>query len=560
MRVRSLWFVAAVALVGVACRGKEAPAPAASTTLPEVAAPAALVAELSLGNPKETWSRLLRAGGDLAQALPSSLPVLLATSLSLPPAAAGTLDESVPFVGVVLSQPGSSEPDVVLGVHVTSGPELVASLTLGDGAKFRRVELATRVVRLVSAPGAPELDGALGVSGNYLLLASRVDALRDAGRYVAESVAKRARTEPGFSFSTSQGVVAGALSRRLRDLWQSQRGALAARARAEQQAKGRPADFAEPEALLSGADSVMDSWLSVLESSRALSFNLTPEADRFRAELLLTPGTEGAAALLSQELALGPIAPLLALPQQTTAALLLRGDADPRPGEPSALAASLTKLFGARLNADQAKKLSSALASFGQAHQGASVVALVPTPAPSLLLTFETRDADAFSRSLAEVISLLELPPVSGWLAGVWGKPHLVLTPKTADGVSRARLRFQRAATARSLPAGLVVLWQVKDGVGQVLISADEATGFSALAALPRLDQAPWFAKGLLGPTDRTAAALLADARLLAPGGADDAPLLAVFGKKGEQIAITLDVSTVALPALARVFALNRSP
>lgn len=564
MRLRSirlLGLAAAVALTSAACRGKEAPAPAASASLPEVTAPAALVAELSVGNPKETWSRLLRAGGDLAQALPSSLPVLLATSLSLPPAAAGTLDESVPFVGAVLSQAGSSEPDLVLGVHVTSGPELVASLTLGDGAKFRRVELAPRVVRLVSAPGAPELDGALGVSGNYLLLASRADALRDAGRFVAEGVAKRARSEPGLTLSTSQSVVGGALARRLRDLWQSQRGALAARARAEQQAKGRPADFAEPEVLLSGADSVVDSWLSVLEGSRAFSFNLTPEAERFRAELTLTPAADGAAAQLSKELAVGPIAPLLGLPQQTTAALLLRGDAAAQPGEPSALAGSLSKLFGARLSADQTKKLNDALGHFSQAHHGASVVALVPTPAPSLLLTFETHDAEAFSQSLAEVLALLELPPVSSWLAGVWGKPHLALSPKPVDGVFRAKLRFQRAVAARSpLPPGLVVSWQAKDGVGQVLISADEATGFSALAAAPRLDQAPWFAAGKLAAAEQTAAALVADARLLVPTGADDAPLLASFGKKGEQIVVTLDVSTTALPAVARVFALNRSP
>ncbi|HVY27744.1 MAG TPA: hypothetical protein VHB79_14415 [Polyangiaceae bacterium] len=559
MRVSPLWFAAALALA-VACRGKEAPAPVATASLPEVSAPAGLVAELSLGNPKETWSRLLRAGGSFAQALPSSLPVLLATSLSLPPAAAGTLDESVPFVGAVLSQAGSSEPDLVLGVHVTSGPELVASLTLGDAAKFRRVELAPRVVRLVSAPGAPELDGALGVSGNYLLVASRVDALRDAGRFVAESVPKRARSEPGFTLSTSQGVVGGALSRRLRDLWQSRRAALAERARAERQAKGRPADFADPEALLAGADGVVDSWLAVLDSSKALSLNLSPEVDRFRAELALTPGAAGAAALLSKDLAVGSIAPLLALPQKTSAALLLRGDAAGHPGEPSTLADSLTKLFGARLNPEQATKMTNALGNFGQAHHGASVVALVPLPAPSMLLTFETRDAEAFSRSLGDVISLVQLPPVSGWLAGVWGKPQLVLAAKPTQGVYRARVRFQRGAAARSaLPPALSLSWQAKDGVGQLLISADEATGFAALTELPRLEQASWFGSAELGQGEHTAAALVADARLLA-AGTDDAPLLASFGKKGEQIVVTLDVATAALPALARVFALDRSP
>jgi hypothetical protein len=47
---------------------------------------------------------------------------------------------------------------------------------------------------------------------------------------------------------------------------------------------------------------------------------------------------------------------------------------------------------------------------------------------------------------------------------------------------------------------------------------------------------------------------------LLAPGGPDEAPVLLSFGKKAERIALTLDVSASALPAVARLFALDRSP
>jgi hypothetical protein len=561
VRAFAFFVAAALALTVAGCRGKDAPAPAASMSLPEPPAPASLVAELSVGNPKQTWLGLRQLGGDLAQALPSSLPVLLATSLSLPSAAAGNLDEGVPMVGAVLSRPDSSEPDVVLGMHVISGAELVASLTLGDAAKFRRVELGPRLQRLVSAPGAPELDGALGVSGNYLLLASRPEALRDAGRFVAESVSKRARTEPGLSLSTQQGVLGGVLARRLRELWQAQRGALGARAQAERQARGRPADFAEPEALLAGADGTIESWLGVLESSRALSLNVTPEPARLRVELALTPGESGAAAQLSKELVVGPMTPLLALPRQTNAALLWRSEAAPAATEPRAVADSLGKLFGARLTEAQTKKLSDAWSSFSRARHGASVVALVPTRAPSLLLTFELKDAEAFSKACPELLALLELPPVSGWLSGVWGKPSIKLLPKAADGAELARLRFQRAAGARpALPPSLSVRWLARDGVGRVLISADEATGFAELANLQSLGQAGFFSQPRLGLGDQTAFALLADLRLLVPVGSDDAPFLVTFGKQAERTTLALDLSPAALPALARAFALDRSP
>lgn len=561
MRALPFFVAAALALTFAGCRGKDTPAPAASASLPEPPAPASLVAELSVGNPKQTWLSLRQLGGDLAQALPSSLPVLLATSLSLPPAAAGNLDEGVPLVGALLSRPDSAEPDLVLGMHVVSGGELVASLTLGDAAKFRRVELGPRVQRLVSAPGAPDLDGALGVSGNYLLLASRPEALRDAGRFVAESVSKRARTEPGLSLSTSQGKLGGVLARRLRELWQARRGELGARAQAERQARGRPADFAEPEALLAGADGTIESWLGVLESSRALSLNVSPEPTRLRVELTLAPGESGVAAQLSKDLVVGPTTPLLALPRQTNAALLWRSDEASAATEPSALADSLGKLFGARLTEAQGKKTSDALSRFSKAHHGASVLALLPTRSPSLLLTFELKDTEAFLQACPDLLALLELPPVSGWLAGVWGKPSIKLLPQGADGAESARLRFQRVPGARpALPATLSVRWLARDGVGRVLISADEATGFADLANLPSLGQAGFFSQPQLGLGDQTAFALLADLRLLVPVGSDDAPFLLTFGKQAERMSLALDLSPAALPALVRGFALDRSP
>ena len=62
------------------------------------------------------------------------------------------------------------------------------------------------------------------------------------------------------------------------------------------------------------------------------------------------------------------------------------------------------------------------------------------------------------------------------------------------------------------------------------------------------------------GLADHTALSVFADARLLAPGGPDEAPILLSVGKRDERIAMTLEVSSAALPAFARLFALDRSP
>ncbi len=550
---------AALFLALAACRSKEAPAPAASVTLAEVPAPAALVAELSVGNPKETWQRARSLGGTFAEALPSSFPVLLATSLSLPPAAAGSLDESVPIVGAILSRKDAPEPDIVVGIHVLSGVELVASLTLGDGAKFRRLEVAPRVVRLLPAPGAPEFNGALGVSGNYLLIATGPEALRDAGRFVTEGVVKRARTEPGLTLHATEKVLTGALSRRLRETWSARRAALSARDRAERDAKGRPPDFADPQVLLAGADNTIESWLGVLESSRALSLSLTPEADRLRAELSLTPSADGAAALLSRELVVGSLAPLLQLPAGTRAALLIRGDA--QVSEKAGAGESIAQLFGERLSAEQTKRLVKAFDEFSKSRHGATVVGFVPLPAPALVITCELSEVSTFPEALANVLSLLELPPVAGLVTGTLGKPSLELLT-SAKGPRRARLRFHSAGHGASVPfpKSLSVSWEARDGVGYIVISPDEALGLAPFAEPSRLAASAWLAKSQPEQAARTALGVFADARLLAPRGPDEAPILLSFGKRADQVVVALDVAAMALPAVARVFALDRSP
>jgi len=557
LRARFLLLFALPLALG-ACRSKATPAPAASATLAEAPAPASLVAELSIGNPKQTWQAARLLGGNLAQALPSSLAVLLATSLSLPPSAAGSLDESVPIVGVLLSRKDAPEPDAVIGMHVLSGSELVASLTLGNDAKFRRTELGPRVVRLLPAPGAPDFNGALGVSGNYLLLATGVDALRDAARFVAEGVSKRARTEPGVTLRATESVLTGSLSRRLREGWQARRAALSARDRAEREAKGRVPDFADPEVLLSGIDSTIEAWLGVLESSRGLELSLTPQPDRVRAELSLTPGADGGAALLSRELVVGPIAPLLQLPAGVSAGVLLRGDA--APGEARAgLGDSAAKLFGERLNPEQAKRLVAAFDALAKARHGATVIGFVQAPAPTLLLSCELADGAAFPEAVAGVLSLLELGPVSNWLGGTVGKPTLELS-KSTQGVRHARVRFLRAprGSGMPLPKSLSVSFEARDGIGYIAVSPDDAVGLSPFSSPSRLASLGWLGQNLA--SNQTALGVFADARLLTPGGPDGAPILLSFGKKDDHIAVALDISTAALSALARVFALDRSP
>jgi hypothetical protein len=298
--------------------------------------------------------------------------------------------------------------------------------------------------------------------------------------------------------------------------------------------------------------------LSVLESSRELSLGLSPDADRLRAELLLAPNADGAAALLLRELVVGSSTPLLDLPVGARAGLLLRGDAK---AAPSSLGASVGKLLGDRLSGPQAARLGKAFDDFAKSHRGATVLGFVPAPAPTLVVRCELSGDGAFSDAFADVLSLIELPPVSSWLSRTVGKPSLELKRATT-GAGRARIRFRRATTAASLPLppSLNVSFEARDGVGSIFVSADELVDTGVLSEQPRLGSLSWFAGSQQGMSDTTALGLFADARLLAPGGPDDAPILLSFGKKADHVALGLEVSAPALAAIARRFALDRSP
>jgi hypothetical protein len=548
------------ALLGCRSKGGADAAPSASAAVAEVPAPQGLLAELTLGNPKDTWQRLRLLLGEAAQALPSSLPVLLTTSLSLPPAAAGNLDEGLPMVGVLLSRSDSSEPDAVLGMHVVSGAELVASLTLGDAAKFRRVEVAPHLVRLLPAPGLPELNGVLGVSGNYLLVATRVEALAAAGRFVAEALPRRASNDVGLRVQASQQVLSGSISRVLRQAWQAQRAALEARDRAEREAKGRAPDFADPAVLLGGMDSTVESWLGVLEGSRELLFEVVPEGDRLRVELSLTPAATGPAAQLAGELLTGSIAPLLALPASTRAALLFRGSdagAEAEPGQGAA------QLFGERLDPKQAARLSEALGALWRARRGAIVIGLVAAPSPALSFDCEVNDPVAFTSAIGETVGLVQLPVVSKWLTGTLGQPTLTLGKPNA-GVSTARLQLHssKRPPGLPLPTDLRLAWAASDGVGRLVASSDAKLVPASLAEGPRLGATSWLARSEATLAASVATALYVDVGQLVggPGGASsgvDAHLLLSFGKRGERVAVRLEAAPGALGslrALAAVF------
>jgi hypothetical protein len=309
--------------------------------------------------------------------------------------------------------------------------------------------------------------------------------------------------------------------------------------------------------LLGGVDNIIESWLAVLETSRDLSVDVVPQDDRLVIELTLQPGAEGAARLLHTELVTGPLEPLLTLPDSTGAALLLRGEESPRAEGAQNMGASLSRLFGERLAPEQTTKLVSAFEALDASRRGATVIGLVNEPVPALVMTFELAQSDAFPGALAAVLRLLELPPISSWLASTVGKPVLEL-PAASGGPRRARVRFQRSAARvpATLPAELHLVWEARDGVGYLVVSPDAKLGLAPIGAPSRLTSSTWLTQSQQRLGQR-ALGLFVDLRLVRPDATEPAPLLLTFGKQADRIAVSLDAAPAALHAAAGLFALE---
>lgn len=558
--MRLLWVVAFVCALG--CREKSAP-PAPAEQVPPPSAPDGLVAEVVLAAPGQSWERLRALGGERAAQLPRSLPVLIATGLELPPEAAANLNQELPALGVVLSSP-EGRLEGALGVHVTSGAELVAALTLGSAPKYRKRALAQRVTLLEPVSRIGSTRAVLGVSGNHLLIGARPETLQAAGRFIAEAMPKSlaARSpEPGLRLISREPALAETLAAGLRRAWQRQRAQLSARAEAERRARRREPDFGDPEVLLDGADALVESYLGVLESSQELVVSVTTEADRLRVECQLTPKPQGLASVLERELVTGSEELLFALPASTRAALLMHEERRAPGSTASGSGASVARVFGDRMSAPDAERLVKSLDTLAGTRHGASVYALIPEPTPLLFVNSELAQPQQFEAAVYDVLLLAELPAVRQWLTNFWGRPGLGPRHQQA-GASRAELRFRGAApsvSAPSLPPELSLTWRARGSVGQ-FVAAGRPVELPALENAAKLGELPWLAPARPRLQGESALVLYVDLRLLGAPTAEPAPALLAFGKAAARIRMTLEASPAALFPLLRWFGPEGAP
>lgn len=561
-----------VALAAMSCAHDEnavdGGAPSAVTLAP-LPAPAGLLAEMTLSAPDATWQKARALVGGPAVFLPQSSGALAATLLGLPITIAPEIDGAVPIVGAVVDAPGEPRPRAAIGIHVKAGDRFVQQLTAGQSARYSsRVDPATQVTLLDSKGGKAAL--AMGVLGNYLLLAEKEADLIEVGPFVARTVSTRTAPKDELALDVPGDALGGPLRAKLEKMWAALKPA---------------ADASGPTSLIGpliSVSSVVDTLLPLLGDLQRgrVSLNLEPGFVRARVSLDAKPGL-GPAMKTIAGMAGGDLRPALELPAGTMVAMVLRETAASRKASAPARAEALAKVLGKSASAADREAIAKAVQGLADGRgDWVSAGFRLGGTGPAAYVRGAVADADLLGHSMKDFVAIARTPGAKELLAelelGISAKKTTV--EKVGDV---ERIRFERApakgaAAKLPSPVGGKVVPPPADAVDLFYTIGKEvfvaAAGLDAKAALVSVTSTP---EGKLEGTPSIRAAMealggdvtfgLVVEPLLAlaafagkPGAADSAPVALALGRtppSGEdpgRIWLRFDVADADVQELVR--------
>jgi hypothetical protein len=372
--------------------------------LSPIPAPEGHLADLFLPAPDATWTKARALVGGPAAFFPQSFGALAATMLKLPVTVAAEIDGAVPVLGAALKK-GATPVQGAIGVHVKAGGRFLDQLTKGPDARFSaKLDEASRITVLTSksdTPGsAPQV--AMGVLGNYLLLALNAVDLAAAGPYVARTLASRPAPKEDAAIEMPEAALSGPVLAEAQRSWASTR---------------KDLDRLGAPALLPVAGTV-EMLLGVLADSKQARLTLDLEATAVHARFTMTPKPGGGAATKAlEEMAVGDTAPILDLPGSSLLGMLWREPAAVRAAAIPGQADAMAKRLGPGTKAEDKEAILAALRAEDEA-RGDWVALGISLDAigPNAMVRAPLVDADRMTKALKQLVALGKLPSVKAEL------------------------------------------------------------------------------------------------------------------------------------------------
>ncbi|MEP7126091.1 MAG: hypothetical protein ABJE95_34480 [Byssovorax sp.] len=377
---------------------------AAVEDLSPVPAPEGHLADLFVPAPDATWTKARALVGGPAAFFPQSFGALAATLLKLPVTVAAEIDGAVPVIGASLKK-AATPAQAAIGIHVKAGGRFVDQLTKGPDARFvGKLDEASRITVLTTksdTPGAtPPV--AMGVLGNYLLIALNPADLAAVGPYVARTLASRPAPKEDVAIEVPEAALSGPVLAEAQRSWDTTRKGL--------DQLGAP--------VLLPVSSTVEMLLGVLADSKQARFTIDLGDTAVHARMTMTPKPGGGAATKAlEEMAVGDVAPILDLPQSALLGVLWR--------EPAAVrAASIPKqadALSARLGPDAKPEDKEAILAALRAEDSArgDWVALgmsLDATGPNAMVRAPLVDEGQMAKALKQLIALTKLASVKAQL------------------------------------------------------------------------------------------------------------------------------------------------
>jgi hypothetical protein len=546
--------------------GCSRPAPTEAAVVVEdlspIPAPQGHLADLIVPSPEAMWTKARALVGGPVAFFPQSFGALAATMLKLPVAVAAEIDGAVPVLGAALKN-GAAPTQAAIGVHVKAGGRFLDQLTKGPDARFTaRLDEGSRIMVLTTksdTPGAvPE--AAMGVLGNYLLVAPQLADLLAVGPYVARTLPSRPAPKEDAAIEMPEAALSGPVLTEAKRSWTSTRQDL--------ERMGAPA-------LLPVAGTV-DMLFGVLADSKQARLTLEIDPAAVHARFTMTPKPGGGAASKAlSEMAVGDAAPILDLPGSALLGMMWREPAAVRAAEIPAQAEAMSRALGPEVKADDKEAIVAALRAEDGARGDWAALGLSLDPTgPNAMMRAPLLDAEKMRAALKQLVALGKLASVKATL-----KESALAVSSGATVIENLpgdvqRLRFERAQAkdAKSkaaippdsgIPSSIDLLY---------LVSSDTlfgAVGYDPKEALRALVKSPGDAslgsnpaiKSALAPLggDASFALVVEPLRVLAlrsgkSAPPEAAPVVVAIGKAPDASAMwgRLDVAAVVVQELIK--------
>ncbi|WP_437336292.1 hypothetical protein [Sorangium sp. So ce394] len=549
------------------CKSRGAPDDAGVQGPSPVPAPAGLIAEAFLPTPDATWAKVRALLGGSAALLPGSVGALAASLLGLPIAVASEIDGNVPALGVAVDAPDRPRPRAALGLHVKDGARLIDQLTRGEGARFRATpDAATSIALLEPLQGASPV--ALGVLGNYLLVAETPGDLTALGPYVARTMPQAQVPKEDLAIELPRHALEGPVLRAARSAWDRARGP-----------DGAPAATAVPLApMVEGALAV----LGDLERAR-LTLTLD-ESAHLRASGTPKPGG-GPASKASADLAVGDVTPLLDLPADALVGILVRDRAASRAENVPKLVDAVSGLVEGGLPPAERERIGAAIRATSDARgEWFAGGVRFDGAGPTAFVRAAVADRAKLEAAIQDLVGTAELPPIQAALKREGFRVSAGKAEVAQQGGEVRRVRIEQTAAAgqpggagapparkgapgAGPPPAIELHYLIRDDGLFASVGNDPSAGLrSAVAAIQgeSLGDVPAM-KAALAPlgADIAFALVLEPLRLVAnrlgqPGAGDPAPVVIAAGAApagaGAPAALwaRADVAAAAIRELAR--------